>query len=137
MYTYGRIRTCIKTLKIWKSVCRNFKNACLQICFTINIILLTFIWTVQCIFIWARLSSSFLFSELSQPPQKIYSLRCELSQPSQGSIAKVKASFAGESRQVPREHRNVMKRSLDLNNFKHEHKVPLRNLVTVEVCRLF
>ncbi len=32
---------------------------------------------------------------------------------SQGSIAKVKASFAGESRQVPREHRNVTKRSLD------------------------
>ena len=32
---------------------------------------------------------------------------------SQGSIAKVKASFAGESRQVPREHRNVIERSLD------------------------
>jgi len=71
VYTYGCIQTCINTLKIWRCMCRNFKNACLQICFTINIILLTFIWTVQCIFIWARFSSSFLFSKLSQPPQKI------------------------------------------------------------------
>ena len=58
-YTFGRIRTCINSLNISRSVCRNFENACLQICFIINILfLLTFIWKAQCIFIWAQSSVS-------------------------------------------------------------------------------
>ena len=77
-YTFGCFRTCINSLNIWRSVCRNFNigpyaywSSCKN-----NLIKL-FIWTAQCIFIWAQ--SSFwqrnwrcriwpnAFSELSQP----------------------------------------------------------------------
>ncbi len=48
-------------------MCRNFKNACLQIFFTINIILFAFFWTVQCIFIWAHyIDFRTLFVSLTQ-----------------------------------------------------------------------